>query len=48
MGIPDDSKTYSERNNPTDNWLTPNVENDVKAGSKFKYAMATEDGNNFF
>lgn len=31
-------------NNPTDDWHTPAVENDVKAGGKFKYTMATKDG----
>ncbi|CAD0006076.1 SRPBCC domain-containing protein [Flavobacterium chungangense] len=30
-------------NNPTDDWHTPAVENDVKAGGKFKYTMATKD-----
>lgn len=30
-------------NNPTDDWHTPYVENDVKAGGKFKYTMVRKD-----
>jgi len=32
-------------NNPTDDWHTPSVENNLKAGGKFKYTMAIKDGS---
>ena len=32
-------------NNPTDDWHTPYVENDVKSGGKFKYTMTRKDGS---
>lgn len=41
-------KHIQKWNNPTDDWHTPFVENDVKAGEKFKYTMATKDGSIFF
>ena len=36
-------KHIQKWNNPTDDWHTPYVENDVKAGGKFKYTMSTRD-----
>ena len=36
-------KHIQKWNNPTDDWHTPAVENDVKAGGKFKYTMAKKD-----
>ncbi|PXY45557.1 SRPBCC domain-containing protein [Flavobacterium hydrophilum] len=38
-------KHIQKWNNPTDDWHTPAVENDVKAGGKFKYTMATKNGS---
>lgn len=38
-------KHIQKWNNPTDDWHTPSVENDVKAGGKFKYKMAKKDGS---
>lgn len=38
-------KHIQKWNNPTDDWHTPAVENDVKAGGKFKYTMAKKDGS---
>ncbi|CAD0002649.1 SRPBCC domain-containing protein [Flavobacterium salmonis] len=38
-------KHIQKWNNPTDDWYTPAVENDVKDGGKFKYTMATKDGS---
>jgi uncharacterized protein YndB with AHSA1/START domain len=38
-------KHIQKWNNPTDDWHTPAVENDVKVGGKFKYTMATKDGS---
>lgn len=36
-------KHIQKWNNPTDDWHTPFVENDVKVGGKFKYTMALKD-----
>nr|WP_315244422.1 SRPBCC domain-containing protein [uncultured Flavobacterium sp.] len=36
-------KHIQKWNNPTDDWHTPSVENDVKVGGKFKYTMALKD-----
>jgi len=36
-------KHIQKWNNPTDDWHTPAVENDVKAEGKFKYTMAKKD-----
>ena len=36
-------KHIQKWNNPTDDWHTPYVENDVKVGGKFKYTMSTRD-----
>jgi len=36
-------KHIQKWNNPNDDWYTPSVENDVKAGGKFKYKMSNRD-----
>ncbi|WP_269234713.1 SRPBCC domain-containing protein [Flavobacterium flavigenum] len=36
-------KNIRKWNNPTDDWHTPYVENDVKVGGEFKYTMARKD-----
>ncbi|MGO4772161.1 SRPBCC domain-containing protein [Flavobacterium sp. W22_SRS_FK3] len=36
-------KYIQKWNNPTDEWHTPYVENDLEAGGKFKYTMARKD-----
>ena len=36
-------KHIQKWNNPTDDWHTPSVENDIKTGGKFKYTMSTTD-----
>lgn len=38
-------KHIKKWNNPTDDWHTPYVENNVEVGGKFKYTMATKDGS---
>lgn len=35
-------------NNPSPDWHTPFVENDLKAGGKFKFTMGTKDGKEGF
>ncbi len=35
-------------NNASAEWHTPNVENDLNAGSKFKFTMALKDGSEGF
>lgn len=32
-------------NNASDDWHTPYAENDLQAGGKFKFTMASKDGN---
>ncbi|MBC9931794.1 SRPBCC domain-containing protein [Chitinophaga qingshengii] len=34
-------------NNPSDEWKTTSVENDVRTGGKFRYVMETNDGGGF-
>ena len=36
-------KHIQKWNNPTDDWHTPFVENDIKTRGKFKYTMSTKD-----
>ena len=36
-------KHIQKWNNPTDDWQTSYVENDVRVGGKFKYTMSTKD-----
>jgi uncharacterized protein YndB with AHSA1/START domain len=38
-------KHIQQWNNPTDDWHTPSVENDLQDGGKFKYTMATKEEN---
>lgn len=36
-------KNIRKWNNPTDDWHTPYVENDMKVGGEFKYTMGRKD-----